>query len=388
MKRVLLVGNHSITIYNFRKELVERLLEEGYEVHIALPCHTGVHNIEIMRRKGCTIHDIDVDRRGTNPLTDLKLIGMYKKLLKAVKPDVVLTYTIKPNIYCGFACRKEKIPQIANITGLSSAVENEGILQYVTTSLYRKAFKNVSCVFFQNEGNREFFRKKKILKGHSRLVPGSGVNLRDFEVMKYPDEDKLNFLFVGRVLKKKGIDEFLHAAEKIKNKYPNTSFQIIGMCDDEEYMSVLKEYENKGIIWYAGMQNDVKPFIKNAHCLIHPSYYPEGISNAILEAEACGRPVITTTRSGCRETIDDGSNGLLFEAKDVDMLVDRIETFIRIPHEEKCNMGLRARRKVENEFDRNIVIDAYIEEIELLLNGDSKNTKYKNKTDKKEFIEV
>lgn len=373
MKRVLMVGNSDIVIYNFRKELIDRFIADGYEVYISLP---KGQNVDILIRKGCHFIETDVNGHGKNPIDEIKLIYTYRKIIKEVKPDVVLTYTIKPNIYCGFACQATKTPQIANITGLGSAVENPGLLQKITVQLYRLAFKKISCVFFQNEENREFFKKKHMARGPQRLIPGSGVNLSEFVPLAYPKDNIVNFLFVGRIIREKGIDQFLQAAEIIKSKYVNTSFRVIGKCS-EEYKQVLKDYEDRGIIWYAGMQNDVKPFLQSAHCIIQPSYYPEGMSNALLEAEACARPVITTNRSGCRETLEHRGkrflNGFMFEPKDTAGLVEQIEKFLALSYDQKRTMGLESRKKVEREFDRKVVIDAYLEEIDRIVDSPAKH---------------
>ena len=362
IKKVLLIGNSDLVIYNFRRELVERLLQEGYEVHIALPYGKKV---DYLTEMGCHFVDIPTDRRGTNPIKDFVLLKKYIQCMRKIRPDIVLTYTIKPNIYGGLAAQILGIPYVANITGLGSAVENPGLVQKVTVGLYRLAFRKVDCVFFQNEENRQFFEKRRIAMGKHKMLPGSGVNLEQFQVTKYPSDDTLEFLFMARVMKEKGIDEYLETAQIMRKKYPYTRFHVLGFCE-EEYETKLKELEKQGIIQYHGMQRDIRPFVEKSHCTIHPSYYPEGMSNACLETEACGRPVITTTRSGCRETVDNGRTGFLFEAKKMDQLLDRVERFIQMSNSDRERMGLNARRRVERKFDRRIVVDKYMEEIEQL----------------------
>lgn len=360
MKKILILINGDVCAYNLRKEVVRRLLLEGYEVYISLPYG---EKVELFKQMGCKFIDTQIDNRGTNPLNDFKLFAFYDKLIKRVSPDLVLTYTIKPTIYGGMACRFNGVPYIVNVTGLGTAVENESILQKFIIALYHIALKKVNCVFLQNEENREFFVDHKIALGKHRLIPGSGVNLKEFSLMEYPDDSVVNFLFIGRIMKEKGIDQYLDAAQIIRHKYPNTRFYLLGSYV-EDYKEKIEKFQQKGIVTYCGMQADIRPFLKNSHCTIHPTYYPEGMSNVLLETEACGRPIITTNRSGCRETLNDGVNGFLFEPRDTMGLVDRIERFLALPNVEKKKMGLAARAKMEREFDRQIVIDAYLQEIQ------------------------
>ena len=300
MKKILILANNDGGLYSFRKELIEKLVEEKYEVYTSFPDGERRKDIEQL---GCHYIETKVDRRGTNIIKDFSLLRQYIKILKKVKPDVVLTYTIKPNIYGGIACRLKKVPYIENITGLGTAVENPGILQKLTLILYRIALKKARCVFFQNEENQNFLVSKKVVKEHYRRIPGSGVNIDKFIYREYPQEDQIHFIFISRIMKQKGIDQYLYIAEKIKEKYQNITFHILGFCE-ENYVKQLEELQQKGIILYHGLQKDVKPFIEQCHCTIHPSYYPEGMSNVLLESCATGRPIITTNRSGCKEIVE------------------------------------------------------------------------------------
>lgn len=362
MKKVLFLVNHDIVIYNFRKELVERLLQDGYKVYISSPYGERIDDLVSM---GCKYINTSIDRHGTNIMQDFKLILHYKKIIRDIKPDVVLTYTIKPNIYGGIACKTLKTPYIANITGLGTAVENGGIMQKLTTMLYKIAFKKVKCVFFQNTENQQFFIDNKIAVNSHKLIPGSGVNLERFHVLEYPPDDTTEFVFISRIMKQKGIDEYLEAAEYIRGKYPNTKFHICGFCE-EEYEDKLKVMHNRGIIIYHGMLRDVRDILKVTHCTIHPTYYPEGMSNVLLESAACGRPIITTNRAGCREVVDNGINGFIAEQRSSKELIKHIEKFIVLNFKNKEMMGLAGRTKVENQFDRELVTDKYIHEIKLL----------------------
>ena len=270
--------------------------------------------------------------------------------------------TIKPNIYGGIACRLLKTPYISNITGLGTALENKGLLQKIIVHLYKISLRKAKCVFFQNTENQQFFIDNNISVGKGRLIPGSGVNLEHFQVLDYPASDTIEFVFISRIMKEKGIEQYLEAAEYIKNKYPNTRFHICGFCE-EDYQDILEEMQSKGIIVYQGVLDDVREILKITHCTVHPTYYPEGMSNVLLESAACGRPVITTDRSGCREIVDDGVNGYLAKPKDTLDLIKKIEQFIALDFDKKKKMGLAGRKKVEKEFDRQIVVNAYMEEI-------------------------
>lgn len=356
MKTVLFLVNHEVVIYNFRYELVEALIKDGYRVVISSP---NGERIKELINLGCEYVESKIARHGTNPLTDFKLTLDYIKLLKKVKPDVVFSYTIKPNVYGGLACELLRIPYAVNITGLGTAVENDSLLQKFIVMLYKVVFRAAHTVFLQNEENMQFFIDRKIAMGKHDLLPGSGVNLKKFSYIEYPENDVTKFVLLSRIMKEKGIDQYLEAAEYIKNKYPNTEFHICGY-KEAEYEGKLQEYVDKGIVIYHGMVMDVREILKDTHCTIHPTYYPEGISNVLLESAACGRPLITTDRSGCRELIDDGVNGFICKQKDSQDLIEKIEKFLALSFEERKQMGVKGREKVEREFDRQIVIDRYM----------------------------
>ena len=358
MARILILANSDLGLYKFRKELIEELLKEN-EVFISLP--TGEFIKELIEL-GCNYINTKVDRRGINPISDFKLMMTYMKIIKSVKPDIVLTYTIKPNVYGGLMCRLTKTPYISNITGLGMAIENDGFLQSITLFLNKLALKDASCVFLQNKDNAEFINKRGIIKGKQKIIPGSGVNLTHYDVLEYPSDEVVNFLYVARVMKQKGIDQYLDTAKHIKNKYPNTIFHVVGYCE-ETYENELKDLHNKGIIQYHGMQTDVRKFHKISHCTIHPTYYPEGMSNVLLESAACGRPIITTNKPGCKEIVDNGYNGYLVEEKNSTDLIEKVEKFLALDNDEKKSLGLYGRLKVEKEFDRQLVTRTYLDEI-------------------------
>lgn len=359
-KRILVITNHYITIVNFRLELLERMVAEGCEVGVALPEHE--RNIEI-ESVGCRIFKLFLDRKSKNPIKDISVIFQLKRIVQYYKPDVVLTFTIKPNVYGGMVCSHMNIPYIVNITGLGTAVENEGIMKRITSVLYRIALKKAQMVFFQNEENRDFMVNNGIVRGAYGIIPGSGVNLKRFCLLDYPNTDTIDFAFIARVMKEKGIEQFLEAAECIRDKYPNTRFHVCGICE-QKYRKILYRLEKKKVIIYHGMVKDIRTIYKAIHCVVHPSYYPEGISNVLLEGAASGRPIITTDRAGCREAVADGLNGYIVKQRSSKSLTNVIEKFLRLSWEQQKKMGLYGRKKVEQEFDREIVVNRYMDELE------------------------
>jgi len=361
-KTILILVNHDIVIYNFRKELVEALLEKDYKVIIS--CPYGI-SIDKLTKLGAIHIDLNIDRHGVNPIKDLKLLFHYKKIIKQHKPDVVLTYTIKPNIYGGIASRITKTPYVPNITGLGTAIEKKGILKFISTNLYKVALKKAHTIFFQNKENMNFMLKEAIKGKSQKLIPGSGVNIEEFSYINYPKDDILHFLFIGRVMKAKGIDYYLEAAKTIKEKYPNTVFHILGGYE-EDYRVILDDYQSKGYIKYHGRVENVREYHKIAHAIVHPTFH-EGMSNVLLEAASSGRPIIASNISGCVEIIDEGVNGLKFEVKNQLSLNDVINKFINLSYEEKKQMGIKGREKVLMEFNREIVVNVYMEMIKNIM---------------------
>jgi galacturonosyltransferase len=359
--KIMFIGNTDLSIYNYRYEFLVRLLKDGHSVTVVSPDGQFVPE---MKKMGCEHFVVEMERRGTNPFKDYKVLRAYKRIIKQVKPDYVLTYTIKPNLYGAMACKSLKVSCIPNVTGLGTAVENKGWTQTVATFLYKIAFKKVQTIFFQNEENMKFFSDRNLYNEKHKLLPGSGVNLERFSVTEYPDDDTVNFVFVSRLMKEKGIDQYLDAAEYITEKYPNTRFHICGFCEDE-YKDKLESITKSDKVVYHGMVKDMTTVLCDMHCTVHPTFYPEGLSNVLLESLACGRPIITTDRAGCREVVDDGINGYIVKQRDSADLIEKIEKFIALTNEERKDMGLAGRAKVEREFDRNIIIERYLKEMSM-----------------------
>jgi galacturonosyltransferase len=362
-KNILVLSNSIGGLYNFRKEVIKAIVDAGYRLFISVPEEGEVS--DYFKGTGCVVIITPFNRRGINPIADFKQMLSYRKLMKQLTPAAVLTYTIKPNVYGGIASRLCHVPQLANVTGLGDAVENGGWLQKLTTGLYKFGLGKAHRIFFQNSGNRKYCIKLGIADENSVLLPGSGVNLQHHVYQEYPAEDgKIRFLFIGRLLKDTGTEEFFETAKVIKNKYTQTEFQVVGSVDGN-YQAQLDDLVHTGVINYLGSQSDVRPFIGKAHCTIMPSYH-EGMSNVNLESAANGRPVITTNVPGCRETVDDGRTGYLVEVKSAKSLTECVERFIALPYSQKAKMGKNGREKVEKEFNRQIVVDAYLKEIESL----------------------
>ena len=360
--KILILANDDEGLYQFRKELIRRMINDGHVVYATVP--EGPYH-EDLENLGVKLSIIQFKRHGVNPLNDFKLLFLYVKLIKEIRPAVVLTYTIKPNVYGGMASQFFRIPYITNVTGLGTAVEKKGLMQLLTVFLYRIGLRKAKIVFLQNASNKDFMLQRKVIKSNYDLIPGSGVNLNHFEKMDYPNDDVVVFSFISRIMKEKGIDQYLEAATYIHRKYPNTQFHICGYCE-ENYDDTLKKMVEQGIVIYHGNLRDVREMHKISHCTIHPTYYPEGMSNVLLESLSCCRPIITTDRSGCREIVEDGVNGYIVKQQDGVDLIDKIERFLSLSHDEKAKMGLNGRQKVEREFSRQIVVEKYMKEINSL----------------------
>lgn len=365
--KILVLANFGMGLYNFRRELLEELIKQQHEVYISLPNDDYVPKLE---KIGCKFIDTQIERRGTNPIKDFKLLLNYIKILRKIRPNIVLTYTIKPNVYGGIACSITKTPYIANITGLGTSLEKKGIIQKITLTLYKWGLKRASTIFFQNKTNQIFFKENRIVNKNSRLIPGSGVNLEQHVFEEYPIKNRnICLLFIGRIMKAKGIDELLEAAERIKGHHPNIQFHLVGGME-ENYTRKLSDLQKLDIIKYHGQQKDIHSFINGAHAIILPSHH-EGLANVLLESASTGRPILASKVPGCIETFDDGVTGIGFEVKNVDSLVEAILKFLHLSYEQKKEMGIVGRKKMEMEFDRKLVVKAYIEEI-------SNNFKQKN----------
>jgi len=364
-KNILIVSNSAFIVQRFRKELINSLTGLDNQVFVCFPFDDPIndkYSSDLLKEIGCKLIDTKMSRRTINLSGDIKLIKCYVELIDAVHPDVVLTYTIKPNIYCGLVCRLKNVKYIASITGLGSGFEKNFFLRSFIVFLYRTALKKAKCIFFQNGYNQKFFYQKKIIKKQNvKLVQGSGVNIKRFVPLKYPDDNIIKFVTIIRILKEKGIDEYLEAAAFFKKKYKNVEFHLCGIFE-ENYKDTIEYYRGKEIIKYHGLVEDIRQVLSVTHCTILASYH-EGMSNILLESAACARPVIATNISGCREIVEDAKTGFLINPKDSKSLIDSIEKFLLLDNKDRKEMGLLGRQKIVKEFDRNSVVAAYIDEI-------------------------
>lgn len=362
--KILFASATDSGILRVRSELITELLKAGHKVIVATPKDKDYMKLEEM---GCKFIPVVIDGHGLNPISDFSVYMQFKKILKTEQPNLVFLFTTKSNVYCGMACRQLGIPAVMNITGMGMALGNKGIVQTVLVNLYKLACngKNMKRIFFQNDDSLEFFTANKI--GNPAIfqrIPGSGVNLEKYGVQPFPETDSVDFLFVARVMKQKGIDQYIEAAKEIRKTHPEAVFHVLGGCD-ESYEGILAEEDKNGTIVYHGRVNNIPDFQRLSQCTIQPSYYPEGMSNVILEAAASGRPVITTDHPGCREGVDDAETGYIIPIKDTNSLVKAIEKVLTMTLEDRKNMGLRGRSKMEREFDREIVTNAYLETLRL-----------------------
>ena len=358
--KILILANYDVGLYQFRKELIEELLK-SHEVFISLPYGELV---EPLKEMGCQFIDTPLERRGMNPFKDGKLFLTYRKLFRQVKPDLVITYTIKPNVYGGFAARIAGVPYAVNITGLGTAFQGHGMLRKVVTQMYKLGCKKAKVVFFENAGNRQIFLEEHIVREQQTcLLNGAGVNLEHYQVTEYPAGDETRFLFIGRVMKEKGIDELFAAMGKLVAEGYPCSLDVVGMYE-EDYKETIAQGEAEGWLHYHGYQKDVRPFIASCHCFVLPSWH-EGMANTNLECAASGRPVITSNIHGCMEAVEDGVTGFLCEKQKVESLYQVMKQFTELSYDERKAMGLAGRKRMEAFFDKKKVVDETIQRLKI-----------------------
>lgn len=358
MKKLIAITNHSYMFWQFRRELIAELQKE-YEVVISTPF---VGHEDDFAEMGCRMIKTDVDRRGINPKTDMKLFIAYYKMLKKEKPDMVITYSIKPNVYAGLACRILKIPYCVNVQGLGTAFQKEP-LATVASIMYRTACKKAKTVFFENQGNAKVFNDRKIVpESKTTVLPGAGVNLDYYAYAPYPEHEETRFLYLGRIMKEKGMDELFYVIQRLHNEYGNqVKLDLVGFFEDE-YKEQVEQLVKDGIAEFHGFQKDPRPFYANADCVVLPSYH-EGMSNVLLEAAATGRCIVTSDIPGCREAVDSGKTGLLCKVKDQESLYYAMKRIMGLPKEKLKRIGSNGREKMVREFSKNLVVKRTGEQI-------------------------
>lgn len=349
--KILIATNHSYMFYRFRKELVETLMQE-HEVILSTPFVGHEDNLKAM---GLRCINTEIDRRSINPFKDMKLLKTYRKMLDDIQPDLVITYSIKPNIYMGSACKAKGIPYVTNVQGLGTAFEKP-VLSNVVSVMYRSALRKARTVFFENEENAQFFLHKNIISAQQmKVLPGAGINLDEYPYVPMRDDGVCSFLFVGRIMKEKGVDEFFIAAKTVKAEFgEKVAFDVVGFYEDA-YKETVDHLVADRVINFHGFQTDVHPFYEAADCVVLPSYH-EGMSNVLLEGAATGRALITSDIPGCREAVEDGVSGYICPAKNADALYDTMQCFVELPESWRAEMGRRGRERMEKRFSKDAVI--------------------------------
>lgn len=359
--KILILANNDVGLYKFRKELIQELIRRGNKIVVSVPDGELIPDIKNL---GVKVILTDVDRRGINPLTDVKLLLRYFRMEATLKPDLVITYTIKPNVYGGVVSRILRIPYVENITGLGTTFQTENLIKKLVCFLYKISGRRAKVVFFENEENKQIFLEHHLIREEQACrLNGAGVNLDEYPYTEYPDESEpIRFLFIGRVMKEKGVDELFEAARRIKKEFPEAVFDIVGPMEDE-YESVVQKLEEEGIINYYGYQKDVRPFIARCHCFVLPSWH-EGMANTNLESASSGRPIITSNIPGCMEAVKNNISGFLCKTKNSDDLYKVIKKFIELPYKERKVMGVAGRKYMEEVFDKKKIIAKTIEFLE------------------------
>ena len=367
---ILIICNCATGLEIFRGMLIQELINKGNIVKAIVPKTDEKKELDAenrIKKMHCDLKRVSMERRGMNPLHDIGLMKEYYKTVKKMKPDLVITYTIKPNIYGGMVCRILKVPYAVNITGLGTAFQQDGMLRRLVTAMYKVALKKAKVVFFENTENRNVIVDAGIIpESKTHVLAGAGVYLEHFQYAEYPqDAENTRFLFVGRVMQEKGIDELFDAMKKLNKNGYHCSLDILGGFE-ENYSEQIKKYEQEGWLNYQGYQSDVRPFIAKSHCFVLPSWH-EGMANTNLECAAMGRPVITSKIHGCLEAVEDGVSGYLCEKQNVSSLYETMKKMCELSYEERKVMGVAGRKRMESVFDKKKVVEETISKLEGVL---------------------
>lgn len=359
MSKILIVTNHSYMLYRFREELI-RELGKAHEVVLSMPF---VGHEEDFRAMGIRCIPTELDRRGIRLRQELRLFAGYRALLRQERPDLVITYSIKPNIYAGLACTLAAVPYCANVQGLGTAFHRRGLSALVTV-LYRMGLSGAKTVFFENREDAQTFLDRRITAGRRvRVLPGAGVNLQRCPYLPYPENRVVRFLFLGRIMREKGVLELLQAFRRLHRELGGgVALELVGFYEDDACRTAAGPLVEAGIVRYLGFQTDPIPFYARADCVVLPSHH-EGMSNVLLEAGAVGRPVIASDISGCREAVDPERTGFLCRPGDPESLLGQLRRMAALPRQNREEMGRRARRKMEQSFDRRAVVRQTLEVI-------------------------
>ena len=341
--------------------MIASLLAQGHQVTVLAPQDDHVEHLENM---GCRFVDLPMDEKGINPVRDLALMRRMSREFARLRPDLVLGYTIKNNIYGALAARRLGIPFLPNVSGLGTAFLSGGTLQFVAEQLYRRAFRHVPAVFFQNDDDRALFIRRRLVRADQvQLLPGSGIDLDHFAPARFPDESQPpTFLMIGRLLRDKGVHEFVEAARLVKQWHPEARFQLLGAVDSKNRTAIETEtldcWQREGLVEYLGTSRDVREQIAASHCVVLPSYR-EGAPRTLIEAAAMARPLIASDVPGCKAVIDHRVTGYLCNARDAKSLADACLRFIALTREAQIAIGEEGREKMARDYDQAIVVDHY-----------------------------
>jgi glycosyltransferase involved in cell wall biosynthesis len=370
-RKIIVVANTSWYLFNFRLNLMLHLQNRGYEIIAVAPLDDYSSRFAA---HGIQFKAMPMDNKGTNPLKDSLLIFQFVRLFLQVKPSCILSYTPKCNIYGALAAGFLNIPIINNVSGLGTAFIRDNLVTKIVKWLYVVSLKKSAKIFFQNNDDLCLFIDKGLVKAElTGLLPGSGVDVQHFTPLENPiPRNNFVFLLVARMLKDKGVVEFVTATRLLKIQYPYIECQLLGFLDAKNPSAITSEemhaWVNEGVVNYLGVSDSVVDFLRQADCVVLPSYYREGVPRSLLEAASVGKPIITTDAVGCREVVDDGVNGFLCEPRSIDDLKAKMEQMLLLPEAERLQMGLNGREKVLKQFDEQIVIDRYVKAIEQLHN--------------------
>jgi len=362
--RIAIVINTSWNIYNFRMSLVQALLADGHKLVAVAPCDAYS---EKLVEAGCIFVPVPMEQ-GTNPFTDLLLCWRLYQTYKRLQPDVVLHYTIKPNIYGAVAAHWAGIPAINNVSGLGTVFITRDYISSIALKLYKFAFRYPAKVFFQNEDDRSLFLRNKLVRESiTKVLPGSGINLEAFiPADQFKRNNRFVFLMVARVLYDKGVMEFVEASKMVQEQYPNVKCRLLGKIDERSRSGIrrskLEKWLATGVIEYLGNTDDVAAVIATADCVVLPSYR-EGTPRTLLEAAAMAKPLIATNVPGCREVVQQGINGYLCRARNAAALAEKMSQMLQLSDAELKRMGQASRQLAVTTFDDRIVIKKYREAI-------------------------
>jgi glycosyltransferase involved in cell wall biosynthesis len=357
----VLVCNTAWAIYTYRQGLLCALTTSGARVTVIAPRD---RTFEPLAALGCRCIDLPVASKGTNPVDDLRTLLALLKHYRALKPDIVFHYTIKPNIYGSIAAKLAGVQSVAVTTGLGYVFIQQSRAAQVAKKLYRFAFRFPREVWFLNRDDQAAFVEQNLLvhPERARLLHGEGVDLEQFAFTPLPERLDFRFVLIGRLLWDKGVGEYVQAARRLRERYPRARFQLLGPVGVDNPSAITREevaaWEQEGVIEYLGEAHDVRPLIADADCIVLPSYR-EGMPRTLMEASAMGRPIVTTDVPGCREVVADGVNGLLCEVRNADSLATQLARMLDMSHAERRAMAERGRQKVAQEFDERVVVETY-----------------------------